>query len=118
MEEFAQSQQLLPLTTMMRTKAYQITNPDGLYIRPSLREPEQGVMFLTGSALLELFYLQSVSIVDFLIEKYGTKKFTTFCRNLRDAKTLNEALSSTYRLKDIQELEEEWSKYIRTQKAD
>jgi hypothetical protein len=68
--------------------------------------------------LVELFYLQSVSIVDFLIEKYGTRKFTTFCRNIRDAKTLNEALSRTYRLDDIEELEEEWVKYIRELKID
>ena len=60
------------------------------------------------------FYMQSVSLVDFLIKSYGAQTFTEFCRQLRDGKRLNEALSFSYSgsIKDIDELQNKWIKSI------
>ena len=60
------------------------------------------------------FYMQSVSLVDFLIKGYGPQSFTDFCRQLRDGKRLNEALSFSYSgsIKDIDELQAKWLKSI------
>ena len=63
---------------------------------------------------VKLFYVQSVSVVDFLISKYGADDFIAFCRQLRDEKTLDEALQFTYpdTVRNLNELEEQWLKYI------
>ena len=60
------------------------------------------------------FYMQSVSLVDFLIKRYSAQSFTDFCRQLRDGKRLNEALGSAYSgsIKDIDELQTKWLKSI------
>lgn len=60
------------------------------------------------------FYMQSVSLVDFMIRKYGPRSFTEFCRQLRDGKTLNGALRHAYppSLGDLQKLEERWIKDV------
>jgi hypothetical protein len=59
------------------------------------------------------FYAESVTLVGFLIEKYGQSKFTLFCRQLRDGASINEALKFTYSdsIRDMDELEKEWIKY-------
>ncbi len=63
---------------------------------------------------VRLFYVQSVSLVDFLISKYGADRFIAFCRQLRDGKTLDEALKFSYpdRFRSLNELEEQWIKYV------
>ncbi|OVE76584.1 hypothetical protein BVX97_00720 [bacterium E08(2017)] len=60
------------------------------------------------------FYAQSVSLVGFMIEKYGTQRFTTFCRQLRDGRSMDDALRFTYPqgLRSIKELEVRWSKSL------
>lgn len=60
------------------------------------------------------FYSQSVSLVGFMVEKYGTERFTRFCRKLRDGNSMNDALRFTYDegLRSIEELERQWSKSL------
>jgi hypothetical protein len=60
------------------------------------------------------FYVEAISLVDFLITRYGTDNFTNFCRQLRDGKSLNGALRFSYptSIRSIDELEEKWIKYI------
>lgn len=60
------------------------------------------------------FYMQSVSLVDFLMKSYGAQAFADFCRQLRDGKKLNAALSFSYSgsIKDIDELQKKWIKSI------
>ena len=71
---------------------------------------------LTGKdeATVHAFYMQSVSLVDFLIKGYGAQVFTDFCRQLREGKKLNEALSFSYSgsIRDIDELQTKWVKSI------
>lgn len=58
---------------------------------------------------VEKFYVQSVSVVDFLIRRHGGSRFTDFCRLLRDGKTLEDALRKTYpSTATFELLESEW----------
>ena len=63
---------------------------------------------------VRLFYVQSVSVVDFLISEHGAERFIAFCRQLRDGKSLDEGLKFAYadRIRDLNQLEEQWLKYI------
>ncbi len=58
-------------------------------------------------------YSQAVTLVGYLIEKHGSTKFALLCRQLRDGKNLNEALSFVYTdsIRNTDELEKEWLKY-------
>lgn len=60
-----------------------------------------------------VFYSEAVSIVDFLIKEYGSDRFVLFCQYLRDKKDLPKALIASYPLRSIQELEEEWIKFLK-----
>ena len=71
-------------------------------------------MFLSNDVLVEIFYLQSFSLVGFLIEGCGDGVFTSFCRQLRDGRTVGEALRYTYNINRdyLHEFENKWRKYI------
>lgn len=62
----------------------------------------------TGRAVQ--FYAQAVSLVGFMIQKYGTGRFTQFCRKLRDGNDLDDALKFAYsgRISDTSDLERQW----------
>lgn len=66
-----------------------------------------------GIALV--FYAQSVSVVDFMITKYGADRFRKFCGQLRDEKSVDEALQFTYpkEVSTIESLEKSWHGYLK-----
>jgi hypothetical protein len=61
------------------------------------------------------FYVQAASLVGFLIERFGTDRFVHFCRQLRDGKALDEALSFAYptQVRNLSQLEEAWLAYVK-----
>lgn len=61
------------------------------------------------------FYVQSLSLVDFMIEKYGSTRFEKFCRQLKMGKRLDGALKSTYpsSLKTLENLQKRWHQFLR-----
>ena len=67
-----------------------------------------------NEAIVELFYVQAISLVDFLITRYSAANFTFFCRQLRDGKDMNEALRFAYPLsiRNVKQLETKWLKYL------
>ncbi len=60
----------------------------------------------------EVFYSQSASIVNFLLERYGRHNFVNFCRYLRDNDNWKDALRRAYRINSLDELEERWKNYL------
>ncbi len=60
------------------------------------------------------FYIQAMSLVEFLITEYGSENFISFCRQLRDGKSFEEALQFSYptSIRTIGDLETEWRSYI------
>jgi len=67
------------------------------------------------SALVTNFYIQAMSLVSFLVNKYSAARFTNFCRQLRDGKTIVDSLKFAYptSIRSIEELQEKWLKYIK-----
>ncbi len=63
---------------------------------------------------INIFYHQSLSLVKFLIMQYGTTKFTTFCRQLKEGISFENALRFSYSpsLKSLSDLEAQWKKHI------
>lgn len=68
------------------------------------------------SELVNLFYAESLSIVDYLIKEFGTDNFVLFCQNLRDKRNLEQALRSAYPFNNIQELDRAWQRYLNSRK--
>ena len=69
--------------------------------------------------LAGIFYMEAISLVGFMIKRYGTQRFIEFCRELRDGKSINEALSFAYpnSISSIEKLEEAWIEYIREENS-
>ncbi len=59
-----------------------------------------------------IFYNESASLVDFLLNKYGRRKFVDFCRSLRDQPDWEQSLKGVYKIKSLDELEKEWVAYL------
>jgi len=59
-----------------------------------------------------MFYAQSASVIIFLQEKFTRRKFTAFCRELRDGTTVERALEKVYRIKGADDLNDRWEKYL------
>lgn len=61
-----------------------------------------------------IFYAQSLSVVDYLVTKFGADKFSYLCRQLRDGKDFATALSFVYSgvFHDPQDLEKKWIVFL------
>lgn len=106
---------LFSVVEMMKINLNAVKKTDGLYIRSIItRKGSRNVLFLTGDNIVNTYYVQSVSLVGFLIERYGAGDFAHFCRQLRDGKSLEDALGTVYPLtiRNLEEFEEEWRTYL------
>ncbi len=61
---------------------------------------------------VNLFYAESLSIVDYLIKKFGSDNFVLFCQNLRDKRDFESAMRSSYPFNTMKEFEQGWQKYL------
>jgi hypothetical protein len=68
---------------------------------------------IPDAKLVNIFYMEAVGVVDFLIKSYGPDKFVDFCEALGDKQDLQRALWDTYRLKDVEGLDRKWQKYLK-----
>ena len=66
--------------------------------------------------LVDIFYAEAISIVDYLIKNFGRNKFVRFCQNLRDTQKssqgLEQSLRRVYNFQDLNDLSESWQRYI------
>jgi len=78
------------------------------------KDNEPAILILTPEQLINTFYLQSASLVDFMRRRYGQDRFTRFCRELRDGKTIDKAIQSVYGdyFQDLHGLERAWREYL------
>ena len=67
---------------------------------------------IQNTELVNLFYAEAVSIIDYLIKEFGKDNFVSFCQALRDKRDLERAIASVYPFRNIQELDQAWQKYI------
>ena len=63
---------------------------------------------------VSIFYVQSLSVVEFMIRKYGSSAFGILCRSIRDGMDFEGALHKAYprTISSAGKLEEKWIKYI------
>jgi len=65
----------------------------------------------------EIFYAESSSIMQFLMTVYGKEKFLVFCRMLKameNAGNWELALKSAYGIENIQDLNDKWVKFLKS----
>jgi len=74
----------------------------------SLRGPLQ----FQNRNTVNIFYAESVSIVNYLIKQFGRDNFVRFCQRLRDRRSLQDALDYTYSFKNLQDLGNAWKKKL------
>ena len=100
---------------MVNLDIRKVASDDTVKIRSIRGQDGKRVLFsLRGDAVVNTYYIEAVSLVGFLIGRYGASSFTDFCRQLRDGKSLEEALRFAYptRINNIEELEDAWLKYL------
>jgi hypothetical protein len=62
---------------------------------------------------VEIFYAESLSIVNFLVQRFGKDQFSEFCQALNKFNDLDKALAHAYDFRNAQELDEAWERYLR-----
>ncbi|MCK9615719.1 MAG: peptidase MA family metallohydrolase [Candidatus Omnitrophica bacterium] len=60
---------------------------------------------------VDIFYLESFSIVNFLVGKWSRYKMSNFFKFLKDGYNINEALCKAYNIRTLEELEKQWMKF-------
>jgi len=69
--------------------------------------------YRSSKELINLFYAESASVVNFLITEYGKQRFVRLCRKLKDGDRFSWALDSVYvRFKNVDDLNKAWVKYL------
>lgn len=115
-KSYFEQDNLMSVNDIMKLNVLNLKDTKGLFIRPTrTKDGKEGVIFLSSDNLVEIYYLQSASLVGYLIEKFGSESFSSFCRELRDGKTVQEALRIAYpaRISNIRELEYGWREYLK-----
>jgi hypothetical protein len=78
----------------------------------SLSKVTVGSLRNKDSEYVNLFYLESFSIVNFIIAKFGKYKFSSFLSSLKKGYSLESALAKiSYQFKGIEDLEKQWKKF-------
>ncbi|MCX5694075.1 MAG: hypothetical protein NT014_02895 [Candidatus Omnitrophica bacterium] len=116
-QRYYQQDNLLLLSDVMKLNIENLKGKQGVLIRATrTKDGQDGVLFLSANNLVEIYYLQSVALIGYLIEKYGSNSFSGFCRELRDGKNVEEALKTAYPLhiRNLREFEDGWREYLKT----
>ena len=70
------------------------------------------LMFTKDKQLIELFYSEAYSLLQYLVKEFGKDKFVLFCQYLRDYRDLTRAVRITYSFDSLLELENAWKAHI------
>ncbi len=65
-----------------------------------------------GLVMPGVFYAESASVVEFLLQKYGKEKFVDYCRKLRDNKNWELSLKEVYKFRDLSDMNEKWVEFL------
>ena len=107
--------QLLSLKDLMELDIMRYKDIDKIFIRPTVtKNGEPATLIMDTDTLISNYYLVSVSLIDFLIKRYGSDRFGQFCREMRDKKSVEEALRFAYstNIQSLKELETKWRRSL------
>ena len=72
------------------------------------------ITFVNDKAMVELYYNEALSLMEFLMDKFGKDNFVKLCHALKERKPFDQAVSEAYRVyKDLEELNKAWLRYIK-----
>ena len=75
---------------------------------------ELNIAFVNDKEIVELYYAEALSVVDYLISKFGKDNFVELCHALKERKTFDQAINDAYRVfKDLEDLNKAWLRYIK-----
>lgn len=60
-----------------------------------------------------IFYSQCASIVDFLINRFGRRRFVSLCRLIRDQDSWPDSLLKVYRFDSLGDFEQRWLEFLK-----
>ena len=64
--------------------------------------------------LVQLFYAESASIINYMIGELGQERFVRLCRKLQEGEPFDWTLESVYvRFKDSNQLNDSWVKFLK-----
>jgi hypothetical protein len=70
--------------------------------------------FVNDKEIVELYYLESLSVITYLFDTFGKGNFVRFCHALKERKPFDEALNEGYRVfKNVEDLHKAWIRYIK-----
>jgi hypothetical protein len=90
-------------------------NPNRLCFRLIRSKKDRySVIILSPDVLIDTFYVESGSLVGYLIETLGIFRFAEFCRELSRDKTVQEALEEAYpkQFQSVEDLDDQWRAYL------
>ena len=114
-KQFYQEDKLLTMDDLMKLDITRFTDTNMVHFRPTItKSGKPATIILDTNALISTYYLVSVSLIDFLIKRYGSDRFAEFCRQLRDGKSIEEALVFAYptNITNLGDLEKKWREYL------
>jgi len=99
---------------MARQAGHQVYTERGILPFDDFTEVNTTKLDTFSEKSVHQFYMQALSVVDYLIQYKGTQVFAEFCRQLREGKGLNEALGFAFGgdLLNLDALQNKWIKYV------
>lgn len=73
-------------------------------------------LFKTDKASLTIpviFYSESASMLNFLLDGFGRQRFIRFCRRVRDGEAWKKALFWVYKFNSLDDFEKKWLEYLK-----
>lgn len=81
---------------------------------PLDRLSQLNISFVQDKETVELYYLEALSVVTYLMEEFGRDNFVRLCHALKERKRFDEAINEAYRVfKNLEELNKAWLRYIK-----
>ena len=70
--------------------------------------------FVEDKSVVELYYNESVNVVEYLISRFGKDNFVKLCKALKERKIFEQAVTEAYRVfKNLEDLNKNWLKDIK-----
>ena len=70
--------------------------------------------FVEDKSVVELYYNESVNVVEYLISRFGKDNFVKLCKALKERKNFEQAVTEAYRVfNNLDDLNKNWLKYIK-----
>ncbi|OGX44665.1 MAG: hypothetical protein A3H41_00260 [Omnitrophica WOR_2 bacterium RIFCSPLOWO2_02_FULL_45_28] len=83
-------------------------------LMPLNKLSELNINFVNDKEIVELYYAEALSVVDYLLNKFGRDNFVELCRRLKERKTFDQAINDAYRVfKNLEDLNKAWLRHIK-----